>query len=261
VSGLLAGCRSLVVGGGSGIGRAVVEAFQDQGALVAVLERDEAKCADLAAAGRGVVITQGDATAWGDTDTAVSAAVSAFGGLDVLVSCVGLFDFYRGLATLSRDEVDAGFDEAFRVNVKSQLVSVHAALPALREAKGAVVLTASTSGFYPGRGGVLYVASKFAVRGVVLSLAHELAPDVRVNGVAPGGTLGTDLRGLTALGHDETRLDDRPGRRDELLARTPLHVALTSQDHAASYVFLASDAARGMTGTFLHPDGGMAAKG
>ena len=57
------------------------------------------------------------------------------------------------------------------------------------------MLTASTSGFYAGRGGVLYVASKFAVRGLVVALAHELAPDIRVNGVAPGGTLGTDLRG------------------------------------------------------------------
>jgi NAD(P)-dependent dehydrogenase (short-subunit alcohol dehydrogenase family) len=187
--------------------------------------------------------------------------VSAFGGLDVLVSCVGRFDFYRGLGTLSRDELDAGFDEAFAVNVKSLLVSVHAALPALRASRGAIVLTASTSSFAPGRGGVLYVASKFAVRGLVVGLAHELAPEVRVNGVAPGGTLRTDLRGMASLGLEHERLDDRPHREDDLRARTPLQVALTADDQAASYVFLASDAARGMTGTFLHPDGGMAAKG
>ena len=103
------------------------------------------------------------------------------------------------------------------------------------------------------------MASKFAVRGVVMSLAHELAPDVRVNGVAPGGTLGTDLAGLRALGSAGNRLDDLPGRAADLEARTPLHVALTGADHAASYVFLASDDAKGMTGRFLHPDGGMAA--
>jgi phthalate 3,4-cis-dihydrodiol dehydrogenase len=119
----------------------------------------------------------------------------------------------------------------------------------------------STSSFYAGRGGILYVASKFAVRGLVVALAHELAPDVRVNGVAPGGTVGTDLRGPAALGLDEQSLGDRPGRESELAARTPLAVALTPIDIAASYVFLASDGARGITGTFLHPDGGIDVKG
>jgi NAD(P)-dependent dehydrogenase (short-subunit alcohol dehydrogenase family) len=47
---------------------------------------------------------------------------------------------------------------------------------------------------------VLYVSSKFAVRGLVTALAHELAPEIRVNGVAPGSTLNTDLRGLASLG-------------------------------------------------------------
>jgi NAD(P)-dependent dehydrogenase (short-subunit alcohol dehydrogenase family) len=131
----------------------------------------------------------------------------------------------------------------------------------LRAAKGSVVLTASNSSFHPGRGGVLYVASKFAVRGVVVALAHELAPDVRVNAVAPGGTLGTDLRGLEAFGEGAAALAERPGREDELRSRTPLAVALTPADHAAAYVFLASEAARGMTGTFLHSDGGIGVKG
>ena len=256
----LAGRRALVVGAGSGIGRAVTLAFAREGAQIGALELDAAKCEALRAEVAGAVVTCGDATSWRDTDAAVAATVDAFGGLDVLVNCVGLFDFYRGLASLSRAELDAGFDEAFHANVKSHLVSVHAALPALQASRGCVVLTVSTSGFTPGRGGVLYVASKFALRGVVASLAHELAPDVRVNAVAPGGTLGTDLRGLAALGLDDRRLDDDPGRADDLAARTPLHVALTADDHAASYVFLASDAARGMTGRFLHPDGGMPAR-
>jgi NAD(P)-dependent dehydrogenase (short-subunit alcohol dehydrogenase family) len=169
---------------------------------------------------------------------------------------VGLFDYYRGLGELSAEQLDAGFDEAFAVNVKSMLVSVHAALPALRTARGCVILTASTSSFRPGRGGILYVASKFAVRGAVLALAHELAPDVRVNAVAPGGTLGTDLRGLAALEQSGRSLGATPNREEDVRARSPLGVALTAADHAASYLFLASDAARGMTGRFLHPDGG-----
>lgn len=88
------------------------------------------------------------------------------------------------------------------------------------------------------------------------ALAYELAPQVRVNGVAPGGTLNTDLRGLASLGLDEVRLDDSPDRATDLAARTPLHVALSGEDHAWSYVFLASDRSRGVTGETVHPDGG-----
>jgi 2,3-dihydroxy-2,3-dihydrophenylpropionate dehydrogenase len=100
------------------------------------------------------------------------------------------------------------------------------------------------------------VSSKFAVRGLVSTLAHELAPQIRVNGVAPGGTLNTDLRGLASLGLDDVRLDDAPNRARDLAARTPLNIALTGEDHAWSFVFLASDRARGITGDTLHPDGG-----
>ena len=195
-----------------------------------------------------------------DARVAVRAATDAFGGLDVLVNCVGIFDFYRGLADLADDQLDAAFDEMFAVNVKSQLVCVRAALPELRRAGGSVVLTVSTSGFYPGRGGILYVASKFAVRGCVIALAHELAPEVRVNGVAPGGTLGTELTGPRSLGLADHVLDAAPGREEDLRRRTPLQVALTGADHAGSYVFLASDRSRGITGTVVHSDGGVGVK-
>jgi NAD(P)-dependent dehydrogenase (short-subunit alcohol dehydrogenase family) len=254
--GWLDGSRALVAGGGSGIGRAVLGAFAAEGAQVAALERDPGKCETLAADLPGCVITRGDATVMSDTEAAVAAARHAYGGLDVLVNCVGIFDFYRGLAGLG-DELDEAFDEMFRVNVKSQLVSVQAALADLRRSRGCVVLTVSTSGFYPGRGGVLYVASKFAVRGCVVALAHELAPDVRVNGVAPGGTMGTDLAGPASMGLAGQRLSAAPGREEELKARTPLGVALTGDDHAGAYVYLASGRARGVTGTVLHSDGGI----
>jgi len=254
--GWLDGRRALVAGGGSGIGRAVLGAFAAEGAQIAALERDPAKCEALAAELPGCVTAQGDATSLADTAAAVAAARRAYGGLDVLVNCVGIFDFYRGLADLG-DELDEAFDEMFRVNVKSQLVSVRAALAELRRSRGCVVLTVSTSGFYPGRGGVLYVASKFAVRGCVVALAHELAPDVRVNGVAPGGTMGTDLAGPASMGLGGQRLGAVSGREEELKARTPLRVALTGDDHAGAYVYLASGRARGVTGTVLHSDGGI----
>lgn len=260
MSGLLAGKRALVVGAGSGIGRAVCEAFLAEGAQVAAMDVDAAKCERLGVELPACEVVTGDATSLDETRGAVDVAVSAFGGLDTLVNCVGIFDFYRGLGELDDDEVASSFDELFRVNVLSQIMSVKAALPALRDGGGSVVLTVSTSGFYPGRGGVMYVSSKFAVRGLVITLAHELAPDVRVNGVAPGGTIGTDLRGPASLALADRRLDDRPDRAEELRARTPLGVALTPADHAHSYVFLASDGATGITGTFLHPDGGIAVK-
>ncbi|WP_283136826.1 3-(cis-5,6-dihydroxycyclohexa-1,3-dien-1-yl)propanoate dehydrogenase [Rhizohabitans arisaemae] len=260
MSGWLAGRRALVVGAGSGIGRAVVDAFLAEGASVAVLERDEGKSRRLAEELPEVPVVTGDATTYAANAEAVTAAVGSFGGLDVLVNCVGVFDFYRGLGELDAEMIDTAFDDMFRVNVKSHILSVKAALPYLRESRGSVVLTESTSSYYPGRGGVLYVSSKFAVRGLVTVLGAELAPEIRVNGVAPGGTLGTDLRGLPSLGLGERRLADSPGRAAELAARTPLGVALSGADHASAYVFLASGRARGITGTTVHPDGGIAVK-
>jgi NAD(P)-dependent dehydrogenase (short-subunit alcohol dehydrogenase family) len=257
----LTGKRALIVGAGSGIGRAVHDAFVDAGAAVAVLERDADKAAALRQDHPSTAVVVGDACSAADNDAAVAAVVERHGGLDAFVSCVGIFDFYRGVRDLAADELLPAFDELFHVNVASILVGVRAAVDELAAHHGSIVLTCSTSGFYPGRGGVLYVASKFAVRGVVVALAHELAPDVRVNAVAPGGTLGTDLRGPAALGLAGQSLGDRPGREEELRSRTPLAVALTPADHAASYVFLASDGARGITGTFLHPDGGIGVKG
>ena len=253
----LHGKRALVVGAGSGIGRAVVDAFLAEGAEVAVLERDRDKCDVLREQLPGTPVVEGDAVTREANDRAVAAAVDAFGGLDTLVNCVGVFDFYKGIGDIDADDLPAAFDEMFRTNVLSHLQSVKAALPTLHAETGSsVVLTESTSSFYPARGGVLYVSSKFAVRGLIATLAHELAPQIRVNGVAPGGTLNTDLRGLASLGLDGVRLDDGPDRASDLAARTPLNVALSGEDHAWSYVFLASERSRGITGETIHPDGG-----
>ena len=252
--------RALVIGAGSGIGRAVVDAFRTEGANVGMLEIDVGKCRALNDALPQSPVVVGDASTYGANQAAVAAMVDRFDGLDILVNCVGVFDFYQGIEALDPRQFDDAFAEIFRVNVASQMLSVKAALPALRASRGNVVLTGSTSSFYPGRGGVLYVASKFAVRGLVLSLAHELAPEIRVNGVAPGGTLGTDLRGAKALGLGGEVLGDNPDRAAELRRRTPLDVALNGADHAWSYVYLASERSRGVTGTFVHSDGGIGIK-
>jgi NAD(P)-dependent dehydrogenase (short-subunit alcohol dehydrogenase family) len=253
---------ALAVGGGSGIGRGVVEEFVREGASVGVLELNPDKCAELDELGSKVVAIQGDATSLEDNKRAVRETVNAFGRLDTLMTFVGIFDFYTPLSELPEDKLEAAFEETFETNVGSYLLSTKAALPALSNAgSGSIVFTVSTSGFYPGRGGVLYVASKFAVRGLVVQLAHELAPNVRVNGVAPGGTLGTDLRGLKSIDLGERSLRDAPDREVELKNRTPLRLAMRPEDHAGAYVFLASDRSRGTTGVIVNSDGGIGVRG
>ncbi len=257
MTGWLQGKRALIVGAGSGIGRATLDAFHTEGARVAVLDHDENKCAALRQQLPDTPVIVGDATTRAANDEAVKVAVETFGGLDTLVNCVGAFDFYQGIQDIPTSRIEQAFQEMFRINVLSHIQSVKAALPALLEEAGAsIVLTESTSSYQPGRGGLLYVSSKYAVRGLVSTLAYELAPRVRVNGVAPGGTLNTDLRGLDSLGLGARRLDANPNRARELAARTALGVALSGEDHAWSFVFFASDRSRGITGGSSHSDGG-----
>ena len=253
----LSGKVVVCTGGGSGIGRAAVEAFVAAGARVGVLERDAAKCRSLRELGDAVFALQGDATEAASNRLLVDEAVERWGGVDVAATFVGVFDLYTPLIAIPDDRFDAVYEEVLTINLKSPLLMARAAVGPLRERRGCLLFTCSSSSFYAGRGGTLYVASKFGLRGVVTALAHELAPEIRVNGVAPGGTIGTDLRGPRSLGRADERLDDRPGRDEELRARTPLQVALTPDDHAGAYVFLASNAAAGMTGEILRSDGGL----
>jgi NAD(P)-dependent dehydrogenase (short-subunit alcohol dehydrogenase family) len=252
---------ALVVGGGSGIGRAVVDEFRAEGARVGVLELSEEKCERLADLSPGVIAIHGDATSMQDNRRAVQETVAEFGRLDTLALFVGVFDWYLPLREIPPDRLHLAFMETFTTNVESYLISTKVALEALLESRGNIIFTISTSGFYAGRGGPLYVASKFALRGLVVQLAHELAPDLRVNGVAPGGTLNTDMPGLRSVGYQDRRLDDLPDRSEELKSRSPLGVALSAHDHAGAYAFLASDRARGITGVIVNSDGGVGVRG
>lgn len=259
-TGRLEGRTALLVGGGSGIGRAVLDAFVAEGASVCVMEHDEAKCQALEEQVPGIAVVRGDARSAAEVRHAVGVASERFEGLDVLATFVGVFDLYTTLVDIPADRFDQAFDEVYGLNVKSVFHAVRAAAPELRARRGNVVVTCSSSSFFAGRGGALYVSSKFALRGAVVQLAHELAPEVRVNGVAPGGTVGTDLRGLRSLDQHHHRLDARPGREDALRARTPLGVALGPADHAAAYVFLAADGASGISGEVIRSDGGLVAR-
>lgn len=253
----LEGARALVIGAGSGIGRAVAERFVAEGASIVAVDVSEAKCADLRSRMPSTLAVCADATRSADMRSAVDDAAASLGGLDILVNCVGIFDFYRKLEEIDERVLPEAFQELFQVNVLSQLIATRIALPYLRQSQGTVILTASSSSFMPGRGGVLYVASKHAVRGCVIALAHEFAPEVRVNAVAPGGVVGTDLRGTRSLGQAQRMLKPDQARIEDLENLTPLRMALHPEEITESYVFLASPGARSMTGQFLQPDGGL----
>jgi NAD(P)-dependent dehydrogenase (short-subunit alcohol dehydrogenase family) len=188
----------------------------------------------------------------------VEQTVRAFGQLDVFVGNAGVFDGFVSLADIPEDRLSLAFDELFAVNVKGCLLGAKTALPELLKTEGCMIFTASLAGFGPGGGGPLYTASKHAVVGLIRQLAAELAPRIRVNGVAPGG-VRTDLRGLAVLHQSEASHwaahDVDWGER--MRAGVPLQIELQPGDIAAACAFLASkENARAMTGVIVHVDAG-----
>lgn len=265
MAGWLEGKVALVTGGGSGIGRAVVERFVTEGAKVGVLEISSEKADRISLElGDAVMPVKGDVTKLDDNERAVSDTVKAFGKLDIFIGNAGIFDGFTPLAALPHDAIGDIFEALFAVNVKGYLLGAKATLPELLKSGGCMIFTASNAGFYVGGGGPIYTATKHAVVGLIKQLAHELAPKVRVNGVAPGGTI-TDIRLPTVMGTKDgepVRAFDAPGIEDLIRGITPLQVLPTSQDHSAAYVLLASnEQARAITGAIIHSDGGLGVRG
>lgn len=256
----------LAVGGAAGIGRAAVEAFVSEGAKVAVLDISADRLKHLTEdLGDAVVTLEGDATCLGDNQHAVEETVRAFGGVDVLAVFAGVYDMNVSIVDLPADKVTDAFDELFAVNVKAALLATKAALDELLKSEGSIVLTVSTSGFHPGSGGILYTPSKYAVRGLVAELAFELAPKVRVNGVAPGGTI-TGIRGLRSLGQDHLSMRDMLPSEDAIksliVSGTPLDWEPVPETHAGAYVYLAcNELSPAVTGVVIPSDGGVDVRG
>jgi 2,3-dihydroxy-2,3-dihydrophenylpropionate dehydrogenase len=255
--GWLDGKVALVTGGGSGIGRAVVARFVEEGARVGVLERVASRVEELREDfGSAAMAVQGDVTRLEDNKRAVEEAVKTFGQLDIFVGNAGIFDGFLPLADFAEDKLGEAFDELFAVNVKGYIMGAKAALSELQKTEGCMVFTASVAGLNSGGGGALYTASKHAVVGLIRELAVELGPRIRVNGVAPGGTR-TDLRGLATLGQDERSHFAGPGWEERLRTGNPLQIALQPDDLAGAYVFLASKMnAKGITGVIMTVDAG-----
>src|SRR5207245_2472993 len=200
-----------------------------------VLDRVPDRAAQLRSEfGSAVVGLAGDVAQLADNQRAVADTVGAFGRLDIFVGNAGVFDVYAPLAEFSEEELPKAFDELFGVNVKGCLFGAKAALPELIKTEGSIVFTASVAGLNSGGGGTLYTASKHAVVGLIRQLAVEVGPRVRVNGVAPGGTI-TDLRGLAVLHQEDRSQFTDPGTEDRLRGGNPLQTALTPADLAGAY--------------------------
>ncbi|GEO85998.1 3-(cis-5,6-dihydroxycyclohexa-1,3-dien-1-yl)propanoate dehydrogenase [Allorhizobium sp. NPDC080224] len=253
---------ALVTGGGSGLGRAIVERYVEEGAHVAIFDRSHERIEEVTRALGGKVIgIAGDVREMADNKRAVVECVKAFGKLDTLVGNAGVWDWSKSLVSTADDALVSAFDEMFAINVKGYVLAAKAALPELYKSKGQMIFTASNASFYPGGGGVLYTATKHAVVGMIKQMAHEFAPHVRVNGVAPGGIGGSNLAGIGALGQAGQKFSELP-LNDLMKQMLPLERAFHAREYAGAYVFFANrkDNQPG-TGGVLNFDGGIGMRG
>ncbi len=254
-SGWLEGIRAIVTGAGSGIGRAVVERYLSEGARVVAVVRNPADVAGLESLGTSVVV--GDVAAAATAAAAVAEAEARLGGLDVYVANAGLWDFHKRMEKQSVVELERASAEIFGVNVMGVLYGAHAASGALRRSRGAFIATGSNACFRAGGGGVLYTASKFALRGMIMQIAVELAPEVRVNAIAPGAT-DTALSGPDALSQGGQQMNADRGRLAAMGTHIPLGRVSQPNDHTGLYVLLASQRnSPYVTGAILVSDGGL----
>ncbi|WP_420176535.1 SDR family NAD(P)-dependent oxidoreductase [Luteococcus sp. OSA5] len=232
---------AVLTGGGSGLGRALVDTLLDEGAMVAVLEYSADKAEQLRTScdPERVVVVEGDAGSFESNRQVVQAAVQKWGRLDTFIANAGLWDANRGVQDMSVEQIEAGFDDIFRLNVKAPLLGMKAAVDELRASNGSFIVSLSNSALYPGGGGPLYIASKHAGMGLVKQLAYELAPDVRVNGVAPAGMV-TDLRGPASMGLEGAVFADAEASAKAVADKSALHRCPDPVDYTGAYVLLAS---------------------
>ena len=242
----LEGRTALVTGASRGIGAATARALDRAGARVAVVARSAATLKAIAGELDNepmfAVADLSEATA--PTDVA-GEVLAAFGTVDILVNNAA------AAARLPTAETDTRvIDELLAVNVRAPLLLVAALVPAMIErGRGSIVNVSSVSGLVGTPNRAAYAASKGALDAATRSLAIELGPSgIRVNAVAPGVV-------DTALWAKNKAI---PGVVESIEAQTPLRRWATPEDIADVIVFLASDAARFITGETISADGGMA---
>ena len=245
--GLLAGKRTLVTGGDSGIGRAVAVAFAKEGADVSIAYLSEDEDADhtrqlVEAEGRRCVTIRGDLAEERNCEDAVRRTVDELGGLDVLVNNVAYQEPVNSLDELTTEQ----WDRTFKVNIYSYFWTTRAAVRHMPKGS-AIVNTSSINGLRGNKSLIDYSATKGAINALTYSLAQVLLDQgIRVNAVAPG-PVWTPLIPAT--------MD--PERTAKFGQQAPMGRAADPDEIAPSYVFFAAERLSSYyTGEVLAPVGG-----
>lgn len=246
------GKRVIVTGGGSGIGRATVEAFLEEGARVAIFDVSrkggEAVVNELRAKGFDPILFVGDVSVSADVKRMVKGAVRKMGGVDVLFNNAGIL--VEGTVT---DVSEKDWDKIMGVNVKGVFLMSKEVVPImLKQKKGVIVNNASCSGLVGDRNAIAYNTSKGAVVLLTKCLALDYAQkNIRANCVCPGEI-------ETPMFHQEARSRKMPidEYREELCAYHPIGRLGVPREVANTVLFLASDDASFVTGAAVSVDGG-----
>ena len=243
---------ALISGGARGQGAAEARLFAQEGAKVVIgdlLDVDGMRvAAEIAELGGEAIYVHLDVTKEEDWQSAVQAAVSAYGKLDVLINNAGIWRRGRVEDTTVED-----WDAIQNVNSKGVFLGTKAAIPEMRKAGGGSVINiSSTAGLVGGPRSTAYTASKGAVRLFTKATAIQYAGEgIRSNSIHPG-PIDTEMIQQVWQGEDNSR--------EESIARTPLGRVGTVDDIAYGALFLASDESSFMTGSELVIDGGSTAQ-
>lgn len=245
--------RVLVTAGATGIGRAIAETYVASGARVHITDVSEASIAVALRDIPGLSATCGDASEPGHVDRTVADVAAAFGGLDVLVNNVGIAGPTGGIETYA----DADVDRTIDVNLKSQFYFLNRCVPLLKSSQMArsIICISSVAGRLGYAYRTPYAATKWAIVGLVKSLAAELGPDgIRVNAILPGVVNGPRMDGVIA---------DRAGvlgvsfeeMHRQYLDKISLRRMVEADDIANLALFLTSGLGRNITGQAISVDG------
>ena len=242
---------AIVTGAGAGFGSGIARRFAEEGAKVIVNDIDAADGKNVVAsihnAGGFAIHVTADVASRNDMAALVDAAVSEYGGLDIMVNNAGVPQQNMPITEVSEEM----FDQIFEVNVKSIYWSALYAIPELRKrGGGAFVNTSSTAALSPRQGLVWYNGSKGAVNTITKGMAVELAADnIRVNAICP---VAGETQMLAAFAGGEVT----PEKREIFLNTIPLGRLSKPLDIANAALFLASDEASMITGVCMEVDGG-----
>jgi len=241
---------ALITGGNSGIGLAAARLFAAEGAKVVLFARDRSKGEAAAAEIPGAAFVAGDVSVADDCRRAVEETLERHTRLDVLVNSAGILFRNRKVEQTSEEEWDKTFD----VNVKGTFLMSKYAMPALRQARGAIVNVSSYAGLVGYPNATAYAAAKAAIINMTRSMALDHGREgVRVNAVCPG-SVDTAMLQLAFQG-----VDDVAATRRAFEEKHPLGRIASAEEVARTIVFLACDDAAFVTGVALPVDGGITA--